>query len=248
MNQRFTSIILLLLTTGLLGTVRAQVSNVRLQQLDSLIRVTYDLKGMKSPTQVRVYFVTATGDTLRPTKLRGRVGAGVKPGDDRRITWNLAAERATINTELEAVVVAEYPPRLVGSGGPVYALLSLAAPGIGNIFVNPKRRIGLRPALTVACYGLIGYGLSQKSQANRAYDRYRNSLREEAGQPFYADANAAHHRYYIATRLGAALWATDVAATLIRGVRNQQQSRLTTYALPGLGRTSPAMVGVRYQF
>lgn len=250
MKRAFTLVLTLLVVSGLLLPVMAQVSNVRLRQLDSLLRVTYDLKGLKSPDQVRLYFVTATGDTLRPATLRGHVGAGVKPGNNRRITWNLATDRITLDTELEAIVLAEYPPRIrqSGKGGPVYALLSLVAPGIGNIFVNPKGRVGLRPALTVACYSLLGYGLSQKAQANRAYDQYRNTLREEAAQPYFADANAAHHRYYLATRVAALLWATDVTATLIRGIRNQQQRRLTTYALPGFGPASPPMVGVRYNF
>lgn len=127
----------------------------------------------------------------------------------------------TERTQLDTATVATRPYR-----GPAWALLSVLAPGIGNAFVQtPRPRLGLRPLVTVAAYGLLIYGAGQQGEAAQAYDNYQVSGSEAAGEPFYQQANQAHHRYYIATRAAAAIWVTDIALTLIRGAKNQRAEK-----------------------
>ena len=85
--------------------------------------------------------------------------------------------------------------------GPAWALLSAVAPGIGNIFVQtPKPKVGFRPLLTVACYGLVAYGLTERQKSNDQYAIYEEQKNMAAGEPYYKTANDHYHRYFLATR------------------------------------------------
>lgn len=121
-------------------------------------------------------------------------------------------------TEPDTASAATRPYR-----GPGWALLSALAPGIGNIFVQtPRPKVGLRPLVTVAAYGLLIYGAGQQGEAAQAYENYTLSGSNDVGEPFYQQANAAHQRYYIATRAAAVIWVTDIALTVLRGIKNQR--------------------------
>lgn len=117
------------------------------------------------------------------------------------------------------------------SPGPGWALVSAVLPGVGNMFVQtdkqhkPVFRVGLRPLVTVGFYGLLLYGLQQQPKAQDAYKLYTQQKNAAEGEPYYVEANQYHHRYYLATRAAAAIWLTDVALTLIRGIRNQSYKK-----------------------
>ncbi|SFC31360.1 hypothetical protein [Spirosoma endophyticum] len=120
--------------------------------------------------------------------------------------------------------------------GPAWALLSAVAPGIGNIFVQtPKPKVGIRPLLTVGCYGLVVYGLMERQKSQDNYAIYSVQKNMTAGEPYYQMANMHHQRYFLATRGAIVLAAADVILTFIRGVRNtklQKASSITVW--PGL--------------
>ncbi len=110
--------------------------------------------------------------------------------------------------------------------GPAWALLSVVAPGIGNIFVQrPRPRVGFRPLATAAAYSLLAYGLLERQQAQEDYAGYERQKNAAAGAPFYETANQHHQRYYLATRGAAVIVLTDVVLTTIRGLRNRQLDR-----------------------
>lgn len=128
------------------------------------------------------------------------------------------------------------------SPGPGWALVSAVLPGVGNIFVQTNSsgkavpRIGFRPLVTVGFYGLLLYGFQQRNQVKAPYDLYLQQKNVAEGEPFYEEANRLHHRYYLATRAAAAIWATDVALTLIRGIKNSRmkaKAKTVSFA-PGL--------------
>lgn len=137
--------------------------------------------------------------------------------------------------------------------GPAWALLSAVAPGIGNIFVQtPKPRIGLRPAITVGCYGLLIYGFMERQKSQDAYHVYEQQKNMTAGEPYYQTANTHHQRYFIATRGALIVAAADVVLTFIKGVRNRQiyreAQRFKGLSLrPGLQAGQPTAV-VHYSF
>lgn len=137
--------------------------------------------------------------------------------------------------------------------GPAWALLSAVAPGVGNIFVQtPKAKIGLRPLVTVGFYGLLIYGLSERTKAQDVYRVYEQQKNREAGEPYYQTANGHHQRYFLATRGALVVAAADVVLTFIKGLRNSQiqkeAQRFKSLTLrPGLQLGQPTAV-VRYSF
>jgi hypothetical protein len=137
--------------------------------------------------------------------------------------------------------------------GPAWALLSAVAPGIGNIFVQlPKPKVGIRPLLTVVCYGAVAYGLIERQKSRDDYAIYEQQKNVTAGEPYYQTANDHHHRYYLATRGAMVVAAADVILTFIRGVRNSQLMKEARryqglMIRPGLQAGQPTAV-VRYSF
>ncbi len=117
------------------------------------------------------------------------------------------------------------PPR-TRHAGPSWALLSVVAPGIGNIFVQtPRPKVGFRPLLTVACYGLVAYGLTERQKATDEYAIYERQKNLAAGEPYYKTANDHYHRYFLATRGALVVAATDVILTFFKGLRNGREAR-----------------------
>ncbi|MVM31113.1 hypothetical protein GO755_13815 [Spirosoma sp. HMF4905] len=137
--------------------------------------------------------------------------------------------------------------------GPAWALLSAVAPGIGNIFVQmPKPKVGLRPLLTIGCYGLIAYGLSERKKSQDEYAIYVDQKNMTAGEPYYQTANDHHHHYFMATRGAMVVAAADVILTFIKGLRNSQLQKASQHSQsvmlrPGIQAGQVTAV-VRYSF
>lgn len=141
------------------------------------------------------------------------------------------------------------PPR-TRYAGPAWALLSAVAPGIGNIFVQtPKARVGFRPLLTVACYGLVAYGFTERQKSTDQYAIYEQQKNMAAGEPYYMTANDHYHRYFLATRGAIVIAAADVILTFFKGLRNGREARQKQGITlrPGIQAGQPTAV-VRYSF
>ena len=137
--------------------------------------------------------------------------------------------------------------------GPAWALLSAVLPGIGNIFVQtPKPKIGLRPILTIGCYGLLAYGLQERTKSREGYEVYQQQKNAVTGESYYQTANGHYHNYYLATRGALVVAVADVLLTLSKGIRNQKAQAVNrtqppvTFR-PGLQAGQPTAV-VRYSF
>ena len=262
---------------SLAGNAQGRVSNVRMRAIDQQsIEVFYDLRNSTSTDSVYVRLQRRNGTLVAPNlgSVSGDLGMNRIDKRDQRIVWNLRRNGLLLKEEVRAVVLlkqggvvasvaqnpAETLPPLPDSAslatekpyrGPAWALLSLLAPGIGNAFVQtPKPRVGLRPLVTVAAYGLLIYGAGQQGESAQAFVDYQRAGNEAAAEPFYQKANAANKRYYVATRAAAAIWLTDITLTLLRGFRNQraekQGSQPVSFHLNYQAHTPVAVV--RYSF
>ena len=164
-----------------------------------------------------------------------------------------ASQTAAVVQPVETVVANTVRQKRTRYAGPAWALLSAVAPGIGNIFVQmPKPKIGLRPLLTIGCYGLIAYGLAERKKSQDDYAIYEDQKNVTAGEPYYQTANDHHHRYFSATRGAVVVAAADVILTFIKGLRNSQikkeSQRIQGVTLrPGLQAGQVTAV-VRYSF
>ncbi len=208
------------------------IANVRLSVAgDSAIIVRYDLANVQPGDSLYLRLRSRNGDLLKPDAgyISGDIGTNIKPGRNKQIVWNARANGIAINEELRAAVIAKLatPMQLQKkTGGPGYALLSLVAPGIGNIFVQPDGpKISYRPVITVVAYGALIYGLLERGKVNVPYDGYQQAKNPTSGQPYYDEANSHYQRYFIATRAAALIALTDAALTAVRGFRNRQANK-----------------------
>ncbi|GAB2563475.1 hypothetical protein GCM10027085_64230 [Spirosoma aerophilum] len=184
-----------------------------------------------------------------------------KPAQPKRSVFAadpVVEEPAPTGTSAQASPLTPAPvddpqPRKRRYNGPAWALVSAVAPGIGNIFVQtPKPKIGLRPLVTVGCYGLLIYGFMERQKAQDEYRIYEQQKNMAAGEPYYQTANDHHHRYFLATRGAVIVAAADVVLTFIKGLHNSKlnQERRQNQPLslrPGLQAGQPTAV-VRYSF
>lgn len=116
-------------------------------------------------------------------------------------------------------------------GGPANALVSALLPGVGNIFVQPGHRVGMRPVVTLAYVGLLAYGVSQHSQSQTAYDAYKALpiyTEQATADDAYAKANNANHTAILCVAGAVTIWAIDVTATLLRGIKNQREGGISS--------------------
>lgn len=203
------------------------VSNVRVELDTQRVKITYDAPGLAGPDSVFVRVESRSDGLLNPRTVTGDVGKGVMPGRDKTIFWDYRLDGLLLADSIRVTVSVKRVPvevqRKIGGGGPANALLSALLPGVGSIFVQPTRKIGLRPLITAAYGGLLIYGLVQRSQSREAFNRYGSGLSESD----YTDANQRHHRYLLTTRAAAVLWLSDVVYTFLKGQKNEQQKRIS---------------------
>lgn len=227
------------------------VTNIRIHVINEAdIEILYDLSGNQPADSVYIRIRSQSSGLLNPAPqyISGEWGQDVQPGANRRIVWKALDNGFELDENIRATILVKTAqktaaqPSSVAStkqpeatdttitrrkyrpGGPEFALLSLVAPGVGNIFVqSPKPVIGHRLGITATCYGLMAYGFVERKKSRDEYALYEQQRNRTAAQPFYDRANNHHHRYFLATRIAGAIWATDVVATFIKGIRNQKQ-------------------------
>lgn len=232
-SSGFYRLLLGLLSTCLTGGVWAQpvVSNIRVEADAQRIKVTYDLAGIADQDSVYLQIESRSRGQLNPKTVTGDVGKHLVPGLSKVIYWDYLLDNQRIMDEIRPTVgVVELKKRVVYTGppvggGPANALLSAVLPGLGNIMVQPKHKIGLRPLITVAYGGLLVYGLWQKSRSDRQYALYDAQPFERNAQPYYDEANRLHKHAVLALRTAAVVVLADVIYTFIKGTKNARQIR-----------------------
>ena len=250
MRSLYTLTICLLLTH--LSGAQSRISNIRISNLDSTrLAIRYDLQSARPTDSIWVQIRSRSRGLLdlRPALLKGDIGTGVLAGPDRRILWNARANGYALNEEIQVSVLISQrlsgqsaPPasspapgpvatdsagrRRTRYAGPAWALVSLVAPGVGNIFVQtPRPVVGYWLSITSTVYGLLAYGLLERRRADNDYALYRQQKNPTAAEPYYQSANDHHHRYMLTTRAALAITAADVVLTFIRGLRNNARAK-----------------------
>ena len=215
-------------------------------------RINYDINNLYENDSIGFYVVTKNGTTLIPKSVMGDFGKKVISGKNKLIIWDLVKDEIFINDEFQIKVEVKISPREIIppklGGGVSNTLLSVVAPGVGNIFVTENHKIGLRPVITVSYIGLLIYGFTMKDKENQQYAIYESKLRASEAAEYYSLANYYHHRYYAATRLAGAIWAFDVITTFIKGSKNDKirKNTKTSFNLNAIGET--LTLGFKYNF
>ena len=215
---------LLLPTYGQPVTKGAVVSNIRVDLDTNRVKVLYDATSLAPRDSVYIQVESRDRGLLHAVTVTGDVGTAVGSGNNKTIYWDYRLDNIRIDDAIRVTVLVKQPRQLalgeqvsVG-GGPTNALLSVLAPGVGTIFVQPNRKIGLRPLLTGAYVGLWIYGFTRRSQSVDRYALYTSQLNGAD----YTEANQWHHQYLVASWAAVALLLTDVTYTFLRGRKNEQ--------------------------
>lgn len=250
MNRRFTGLarfsgLIALLLFGSLAHGKATpdslVKNIRVDLDPQRVRILYDAVGISGTDSVYIRVESRSKGILDAKTVTGDVGKALMPGKDKVIYWDYRLDGINSLDEVRVTVLVKQ--FLIG-GGPVNALVSALVPGLGTIFVQPGRKIGLRPLITVAYGGLLIYGFSQKARSKQPYERYEDLLRESD----YAEANRLHHRYVLAVGAAVLVWGTDVVSTFLKGKKNQSLRRATSQRVVISAIDKTPTVGVQFRF
>lgn len=212
------------------------VSNVRVEASAEQVVIRYDVTGLSPRDSVFVQVEGRTRGLLNVKTLAGDAGTAVTAGLNKTVVWAYKRDGETLEDEIQAKVnVKRYLPTAgadgsepdvtVGAGkriggGPKNALLSAVLPGVGNVMVQPGRRIRFQPVIAAAYIGALVYGFSQKSKSNDQYALYLQQPYDRLAALKYDEANRLHHRYLLAVGTAAFIWVADVTYTLINGIKN----------------------------
>ncbi|MEZ0540207.1 hypothetical protein ACAW75_10965 [Fibrella sp. Tmos10] len=201
------------------------VANIRVDLDTNRVKIQYDVSGIISRDSVYVQIESRNRGLLNARTVTGDVGTAVEPGKNKTVYWDYRLDGLTMEDAIRVTVLVSQPvplalPVTIG-GGPANALLSAVAPGVGTIFVQPNRKIGIRPLITGAYVGIWVYGLVCRSQSDHHYELYTSQLNKVD----YTEANRLHHHYLVASWTALALLLTDVTYTFLKGRNNEKQKQ-----------------------
>ena len=77
----------------------------------------------------------------------------------------------------------------------------------------------------IGVYGLLAYGLYQKSKADNYYSDYQDAIKQSDINSNYDNANKANHQYIIASRASLAIWLVDIGWVLYQGYNKERNTK-----------------------
>lgn len=227
---------------------QAVISNIRVEVDTERVKVLYDALGIAASDSVYLQVESRNRGQLNASTVTGEVGKDVVPGKNKTIYWDYRLDKLTIDDPIRVTIrvkrLAQPMQQVAIGGGPANALISVVAPGVGSIFVQPNRKVGLRPLVTGAYVGLVVYGLVQRSRSKQQYDLYTGQLNESD----YTDANRRHHQYLVATRTAAVLLLADVAYTFLKGRKNTKLKQVAEQRIVFNYMGNTPLIGVQLRF
>jgi hypothetical protein len=199
----------------------AKITDVDFYFQNNQIIVNYKIEGSfhTEMMTISLKFITEINQEIIPKTTMGDIGENISGNGTKIIIWDVSKDIQELSGVLKASV--KITETKITYRGSQYALLSVLVPGLGGYFTdNHKTRAGLT---TISTLGLMTYGITQKTQANKYYKNYKASKSSEEMQTQYDLANRAQHNYYIATRVGAAIWMADIVWVTVKGIRNKKE-------------------------
>ena len=202
---------------------KARITDVDFHLEDRYIVVNYNINGLspKEEVTIELKFVTENNESIIPKTMTGDVGKKTFGDGSKAILWDVVADQAVLSGNLKASVMIT-ASRVVYKG-PGYAFLSVLMPGLGGYFVDKNKARSV--ITTISSIGLITYGLMQKTQADKYYADYTASTTPSEMDDLYTKANNAQHSYYMATRIGAGIWALDIIWVTFKGFHNMKVAK-----------------------
>ncbi|MBN2520293.1 MAG: hypothetical protein JXB17_07305 [Bacteroidales bacterium] len=206
---------------------KAQIKNVDFtyNSDNQIIVVIYDIDNSSAIERynIELTFVDFNGNRIVPRSIRGDVGNDIKGGKNKVIYWDVLNDVEELGRVRARVTVKGVTEHLGNSSN---ALLSVMVPGLGDYYVKNKRNMIIKPVFrTITAYGLVGYGIYNYIDFNKKFKEYndKDTPREDFDRLFN-EATTSLHRSYVASSIGAAIWASDVIWVAIKGAKNKQRN------------------------
>ena len=229
---------------------KATFENIDFYVVEEKIVVSYDLvKASPQETfEVSLEFVNENNEIIIPVTVEGDVGYNIKGGKGKKIYWDVFSDVDEIAGEIKPRLNIISSDRLYG--GPANALYSVMVPGLGDYKTAPPSEMIIKPYYrTIVAYGLVGYGIYERINANKKYDDYETSTNRDQFDDLYNQANNANHRSQVAVGLGLAAWTFDVVWVIVKGAKNNKENKFKFQGYTGEG-PMPVYdengIGIRY--
>jgi len=218
-SQMSRIIILILMLSSLFGAATAQehVSNIRIQQSDGMLYVTYDLA---VNADIEVFASFDGGATYRGPlqRVSGAVGKGILAGKDKVLIWSITREIGYVNNSSIVIrisanaITSSENSVVVSIEKPEHSKYYLGFSGGLNVFIYEGENIGLFLGLNGAYFfnHQMGVGFAVHHSQNKFLDwdndllLYRETLRKNyfLGPAFYGHWGRLNGKVFFPTSVG----------------------------------------------
>lgn len=113
--------------------------------------------------------------------------------------------------------------KMIGSGGPSNAFLSILIPGLGVSNVTGGAKSGL--STTLWTYGFIGAGIGCKLWSNSEYKAYHLANTQTDMDTHYELANGLNQAFYVSVGTGVVIWLYDIIWVAKKGSENKKAQK-----------------------
>lgn len=196
-----------------------EINNVEIDFKNNDLVITYDLVNCPTNTiyDIKV-FIQKKGDTnlITPKILNGSF-ENVKPGIQKKITWNPLPEGIELNGEFKAILSLNNPNKFKFKNGPSNAFLSMILPGWGSMRVQSTKF----PLILTGGYIYSIYGIYQTNNLiNELNSQKYNQTQELTTNAINSKIEELNKRKEYYFYIASSIWVTDVLFTLIKGSVN----------------------------
>jgi len=214
----FTLLFLFLTNLFCFAQTTVRLSKPRLELKDNYINIFYDILNSKQTDKFKIWveITDSTGSKVNARSLSGDIGENVSGGNNKKITWDLAADNIYPETSIYVQVNAEIltipetaeiikPVKTIKRGGAIFQ--SVLFPGWGLSRINKSKPHWLKG---VAGYGCIAASIIYNKKAVSSYNDYLNTNDLQETETFYENSVKYDKLSEVFAYAGIGIWVTRV--------------------------------------
>lgn len=236
----------------------SKVKNIDIDISGNKVFINYDLiqKDTFSANDIELFFVDNRFTVKVPEKLSGDIGSNIKPGQNKRIEWDVFNDDVEIAQKLKPRIIVNG----IKKGGPQNALYSILIPGLGDYFVKDHKDMIIKPYYrTLATFGVIGLSVMASQNRERI-----NIISEETQ---YVQENGLmvpstrtyvsgyYYEYWmfkgdaeVFLVTGIAMWIGDIVWVYAKGNENDRLRMFSNFSLNGYVGNGLTNLSLSYSF
>lgn len=212
-----------------------KISKPRLELEDNHINIFFDILNSRQTDIFRIWveITDSTGNNIAARSLSGDIGDNVRGGDEKKITWDYAADRIYPETGIYVQVNAEIittiqskdmkmPEIKISRGGAI--LRSTVFPGWGLSRINKGKPHWIKG---VAGYGCIAASVIYNRKAVSSYDDYDKSEDISQRDKLYNNSVKQDNLSEIFAYTAAGIWMIDLIWTIAGSSKQKNETNFS---------------------